>query len=163
MIKVKIRITELLIYKAKKQVLGKGGTYKTKPCRFYNLSTCTAINCTFNHICGICGRPHRSDDFHNGSITMKNVICVDYNSARCRHGRAVCEYLHVCTKCKGPHPALQCPYTSIVCHVCDTVMGTVDDAILHQVSIDHIKRIISLRTRIYGPPGFDYELITGDS
>ena len=35
----------------------------TKPCKFWNLSICAKINCSFLHVCGVCGMNHKSKRF----------------------------------------------------------------------------------------------------
>ena len=115
--------------------------YKTKPCKFYNLDICNTVSCSFLHICGVCGRPHKIKDFHPGVTIMKNIICKKYNNGTCNKKACECDYLHICTKCKQPHRYINCKYIVMYCPLCKVTMDSTEKYIMHQVDPAHLERI----------------------
>lgn len=120
-------------------------TQNTKPCKFYNLSTCTAVSCSFLHICGVCGRPHRMQDFHPHVTIIKNIICKKYNNRTCRYSGIDCEYLHVCMKCKKNHRYTDCKYIIMHCPICNVTMETAKSYVMHQVDPIHVERFNTVK------------------
>lgn len=127
--------------------------YKTKPCKFYNLDVCNAINCNFLHICGFCGRPHKMRDFHPDIMYMKNTICKKYNNGHCPHTNLACDYLHICVKCKQPHRYINCKHIVMVCPVCKVFMKSKEEYIIHMLDPIHIKRIETVKKILDSPVG----------
>jgi hypothetical protein len=119
--------------------------YKTKPCKFYNLDVCNAVSCSFLHICGVCGRPHKMKDFHPGVTVMKNVICKKYNNGTCNKKPSDCDYLHVCIKCKKSHRYINCKYMVMYCPLCKVNMDSVEKYVMHQFDPTHLARISAVK------------------
>lgn len=119
--------------------------YKTKPCKFYNLDICNAVSCSFLHICGVCGRPHKMQDFHPGVTIMKNVICKKYNNGTCKYSNLDCDYLHVCIKCRQSHRYINCKYIVIYCPLCRVTMNSAEKYVMHQVDPTHLERIDAVK------------------
>lgn len=117
---------------------------KTKPCKFYNLDVCNAVSCTFLHICGICGRPHKMQDFHDKATNIKNTICKKYNLGVCVYNRIDCKHLHICSKCKKSHAYTECDYIIMYCPICKNTMNNTKDYIEHQMNRLHQSRIKKL-------------------
>ena len=124
---------------------------KTKPCKFYNLSICKAINCSFLHICGICGRPHRMQDFHPGKFIIKNTICKKYNQDICPYSSTLCNHLHICLRCKKPHKYINCRHIIMYCPLCEKTMKSTKEYIYHHLSSLHTKRIAAIK-KVVGLP-----------
>lgn len=120
-------------------------TYKTKPCKFYNLDVCNAVSCPFLHICGVCGRPHKMQDFHPGVTILKNIICKKYNNGTCNYSNINCEYLHICTKCKKSHQYINCKYIVMYCPLCNVTIDSTESYVLHQVNPTHLERISAVK------------------
>jgi hypothetical protein len=116
-------------------------TQKTKPCKFYNLGICSTVSCSFLHICGICGRPHKMQDFHPGETIIKNIICKKYNNGLCKKQPSECEYLHVCTKCKQSHRHINCKHNVIYCPLCKVSMNSSEKYVMHQIDPIHIHKL----------------------
>ena len=116
-------------------------TYKTKPCKFYNHGKCTATDCLFLHVCGVCGRSHKMKDIHPDTTVIKSVICKKYNNNTCCHSDINCEYLHICKKCKQPHAYVDCKYIIIYCPLCKITLNSNEKYIMHQVDPIHLQRI----------------------
>jgi hypothetical protein len=119
----------------------------TKPCKFYNLDVCNAISCSFLHICGVCGRPHKMRDFHPQTFTIKKNICKNYNRIVCGYNNIVCDDLHICIKCKQPHPYANCDQMIMYCPLCKTVLSNIIEYVKHQFEPNH-KKIIDTMCRI---------------
>lgn len=124
--------------------------YKTKPCKFYNLSACNSVSCNFVHMCGVCGRPHKMQDFHPGATVLKNAVCKRYNAGGCVYAAADCEHLHVCTKCRRPHPYAECEHIVMHCPLCRVSVLTIEEYIVHHTSDKHAVRMDRLK-KIYSP------------
>ena len=120
-------------------------TYKTKPCKFYNLDICNAVSCSFLHICGVCGRPHKMKDFHPGVTIMKNIICKKYNDGTCNYNNINCDYLHICIKCKNSHRYINCKYIVMYCPLCRITMDSARSYAIHQIDPVHMERINAMR------------------
>jgi hypothetical protein len=120
--------------------------FSTKPCKFYNMSTCRSIRCKFLHMCGVCGREHKAQDMHHGNVFIKNNICKKYNDGTCPYNRLDCTGLHVCAKCKKPHPYYECSVSSMFCPLCNYVTSDTSNYIKHMLSDRHTSRIEKIRT-----------------
>jgi hypothetical protein len=118
---------------------------KTKPCKFYNLDICNAVNCNFIHICGVCGRPHKMRDFHPKISSLKNTICKKYNLGTCVYNHLECNFLHVCIKCKKPHPYLDCEFIMLHCPLCNCTVSNIKEYIHHQIDPTHQSRVEKLK------------------
>lgn len=127
-------------------------TYKTKPCKFHNLDVCNAVSCSFLHICGVCGRPHKMKDFHPNTTIIKNIICEKYNNGSCIYNAIDCKFLHICIKCKKPHPVYKCDNVSLYCPLCNVHMDSNKSYIMHQLDTDHLKMVEALK-KIVKPRG----------
>jgi hypothetical protein len=121
----------------------------TKPCKFYNMDTCKAVSCNFLHICGICGRPHRMQDFHPGATVMKSVVCKKFNAGACKFNGQTCDYLHVCQKCKKPHAYIFCEEIGLSCPICKINIANMREYVAHLMENAHIKRIDALKKIFY--------------
>jgi hypothetical protein len=120
-------------------------SHKTKPCKFYNLSGCTAVGCRFLHLCGVCGQPHKMQDFHQKTTVIKNIICKKYNMGTCTHNRNDCAHLHICAKCKQPHPYIDCKFMVMYCPLCRVHMSSTKQFITHQLDPVHSTRVSKLK------------------
>jgi hypothetical protein len=110
----------------------------TKPCKYYNLDVCTSNSCSFLHICGICGRSHKTRDFHPGVTTMKGIICKKYNIGMCNYSDSACDYLHICLKCKNSHKYIDCMYIIMYCPLCRITMKSNTAYVMHQIEPFHV-------------------------
>jgi hypothetical protein len=120
-------------------------THKTKPCKFYNLDYCNTVNCSFIHICGICGKQHKMKHFHPGIIAMKNTICKKFNNGTCNYSDLECDYLHICIKCKNTHSYIDCKFIILFCPLCKIYMRSNKDYIIHQFEPSHIRSLDILK------------------
>jgi hypothetical protein len=118
----------------------------TKPCKFYNLDRCNAVSCSFLHQCGICGRPHKSQDFHPGHSVLKSTVCKKYNAGFCSSNRVSCEHLHICSKCKKPHSYLQCKSIVMYCPLCNCQMNSTEKYVEHHISEANVKKMMFIKT-----------------
>jgi hypothetical protein len=141
--------------------------YKTKPCKYYNLGVCNTVSCSFLHICGVCGRPHKMQDFHPGVTSIKNVICKKYNNGTCTHSSLNCDYLHVCIKCKQSHRYINCKYIVMYCPLCEVTMDSAEKYVMHQVDPTHLVRISAVKKiiepmqtdQLKSPPGKNHVFV----
>jgi hypothetical protein len=122
----------------------------TKPCKYYNLNICNTDKCSFLHICGVCGRNHKSRDFHPGITTIKNIICKKYNNETCNYNNIDCDYLHICMKCKKQHTYVDCKYIIIYCPLCNITMNSTKEYITHHIDPIHLKKL-NILTKIAEP------------
>lgn len=120
-------------------------TYKTKPCKFHNLDICNAVSCSFLHICGVCGRPHKMKDFHPNITIIKNIICKKYNNGSCNYNAIDCDFLHICIKCNKPHPQYKCDNITPYCPLCNINMDSNKSYIIHQLDTTHLKMVEALK------------------
>ena len=118
---------------------------KTKPCKFYNLDVCSAVSCSFLHICGVCGRPHKMKEFHPGVTIIKNTVCKKYNNGTCSYSNLNCAYLHVCIKCKQSHRYIDCKYIVMYCPLCKVTMDSAEKYVMHHVDHVHLARISAVK------------------
>lgn len=118
---------------------------KTKPCRFYNLGMCDSIECSFLHICGVCGQSHRIKDAHAGITEMKNNICKKYNNGTCIFSNQTCDSLHICIKCKQSHPYNECKLMVMYCPLCMIHMNSVLEYLIHHTSKKHLRIMESVK------------------
>lgn len=134
----------------KQQSLGVSNKNGTKPCKFYNLDICKSVVCSFLHICGVCGRPHKTQDFHPGITIMKNSVCKKYNKGVCPCSPLTCDHLHICSKCKYPHPYIQCKLIVMHCPLCNVTMHSSVEYIRHHMETLHIERMSTI-SKIINP------------
>lgn len=120
-----------------------------KPCKFFNLSSCKESKCGFLHVCGVCGRNHKSSIFHPGVKTLKSIICKKYNTVGCMFGGIECGYLHICMKCKKSHSYLECSFNSLKCPLCVENFADMREYILHVLGTKHTKKIRVLKRILY--------------
>jgi hypothetical protein len=118
---------------------------KTKPCKFYNLDICMAVSCPFLHICGVCGRPHKMQDFHPGVTVLKSIVCKRYNTGSCPYTKFDCDNLHICIKCKNAHPYHQCKFIVMYCPLCNFTMNSQIEYVQHHLEKTHIKKINDIK------------------
>ena len=118
---------------------------KTKPCKFYNLNSCSSIECNFLHVCGACGRDHRIVDFHAAQTSIKTTICKKYNEGKCKYNQISCEHLHMCARCKRQHAECDSRRGAMFCPVCDVTLKTSKEYVLHLMDEHHVNRMDMLK------------------
>jgi len=127
--------------KTKPKVARDTKKYGTKPCKYYNLDRCNTVSCSYLHICGICGRPHKMQDFHAGATILKSTVCKKYNMGICTRTPMHCDHLHICSRCKQPHPYTQCKFIIMYCPICNILMKSSAGYVQHHLGQTHVKKL----------------------